>query len=212
MEFHPPALYPIIDVGPGDATEPLALADALMRAGAPWIQLRVKSTSGRDHLAIARALVDRARTHAAKVIVNDRLDVAVASGAAGVHVGQDDLPLAAVREFAAARPHLVVGVSTHDVAQAREAERGGADYIGFGPIFPTPTKRDALPPRAEGALAEVRAAVSLPIVAIGGITAATAPGVLARGANSVAMIGALARAPAPAALAASLLALEGYRS
>jgi len=200
-------LYPIIDVASGHAERPLALAEALLGVGVPWIQLRVKSTPGRDHLAIARRLVERAATHGTGVVVNDRLDVALASGAAGVHLGQTDLPLDAALPIARSRG-LIVGISTHSVDQARAAQAGGADYIGFGPMYASPTKRDALEPRPEGALAAVRAAVALPIVAIGGITQRTAPRVLAAGANAVAMIGALARAPDPAALARRVLALS----
>ncbi len=206
-----PSLYPIVDVVDGDARGPLDLAESLMAAGASWLQLRVKSTSAAEHLTIARTLVERARRHDANVIINDRLDVAITSGAAGVHLGQDDLPLTHARAVASTHP-LVVGISTHDVDQAREAERDGADYIGFGPMFPTQTKTNALDPRAEGELANIRAAVSLPIVAIGGITEETAASVLARGADAVAMIGALRTAPDPGALASSLLTLEGYRS
>lgn len=204
--LHLAPLYPILDVVAGRASRAFELADALLGAGTPWLQLRAKETSARDHLSIARELVARAGRHRGHVIVNDRLDVARASGAAGVHLGQTDLPLAAAREIAT-EARLLVGISTHDVEQARAAERHGADYIGFGPIFATHTKTDALEPRAAGALAQVRDAVALPIVAIGGITEATAAAVLAEGATSVAMIGAVASAEDPAALARRLLAL-----
>ncbi|MDG2303900.1 MAG: thiamine phosphate synthase [Candidatus Binatia bacterium] len=209
--FLPAPLYAIVDVMSGEAAEPLALGEKLAAAGVPWLQLRVKSTPSREHVAIAERLIGLARPHGTRVIVNDRLDVALASGAAGVHLGQDDLPLTAAR-FVANHPEFVIGISTHDVGQARAAEAGGADYIGFGPMFPTSSKANALPPRANGALGAVRAAVGLPIVAIGGITEATASGVLSAGANAVAMIGALASAPDPVGLATSLLQLNGYRS
>lgn len=204
--LHLAPLYPILDVVAGDAARAFQLADAVLGAGVPWLQLRAKETSARDHLSIARELVQRAQRHGGRVIVNDRLDIARASGAAGVHLGQTDLPLSAARTIAT-EGRLVVGISTHDVEQARAAERDGADYIGFGPMFTTSTKSNALEPRAAGALARVRDAVALPIVAIGGITEETAPTILAEGATSVAMIGAVASANDPAALAARLLSL-----
>ena len=202
--FSAAPLYPIADVRGDDARAALARAEAILDAGAPWIQLRVKTASGARHVEIARDLVARAARRNAQVIVNDRLDVAMASGASGVHLGQTDLPLRIARQLA---PALVVGRSTHDVAQAQAAERDGADYIGFGPMFETASKANALSPRRAGLLAEVRAAVSVPIIAIGGIQEETAADVLAQGADSVAMIGALAQAPDPDALARRLLAL-----
>lgn len=203
--FTPAPLYPIVDVPRGDVARPLALAERLLAAGCPWLQLRAKETTAADHVSVARRFVELARGHGARIIVNDRLDVAIASGAHGVHLGQEDLPLAAARPIAT-RHGLVVGISTHDVAQARAAAAGGADYIGFGPIFATDTKADALAPRVPGALAVLRGAVTIPIVAIGGITEPTAREVLRQGADAVAMIGALARTTDPAALARRLLA------
>lgn len=197
-------LYPIVDVGDSAATDrALALAEAVLAAGAPWLQLRCKGLPARLHVQLARELVDRASRTGARVIVNDRIDVALASGAAGVHVGQDDLPLAAVR--GAGGRELIVGVSTHSVLEAEQALADGADYVGFGPLFPTMSKSDALTPRSLSVLRDVRRAIAIPIVAIGGITEATAPEVLAAGATSVAMIGALASASDPRALAERLL-------
>ncbi len=204
--FRPAPLYPIVDVLRGDSPRALDLAKTLLEAGCPWLQLRAKETSAAAHVAIARELVAMATQYGGRIIVNDRLDVAVASGAHGVHLGQTDLPLEDVRSFIAGFD-LLIGISTHDVAQARAAATLGVDYIGFGPIFPTNTKADAHTPREAGLLAAVRAAVSVPIVAIGGITEATAREVLAEGADAVAMIGELERSPAPGALARRLLSL-----
>lgn len=202
--FRPPALYPIVDVREGDPQCAFRVADAVLAAGAPWLQLRVKDTPARSHLEIARELVERSRRYDAHVIVNDRLDIALLSGAAGVHLGQTDLPLRAAR---AVGQDLVIGISTHDVDQARAAEDGGADYIGFGPMFSTESKADALTPRASGSLAAVRLAVTLPIVAIGGIEPSSAREVLRSGADSVAMIGALVRANDAGRLAREILGL-----
>jgi len=207
--FAPAAFYPIVDTA-SDPAKGTALADAVLGAGVSWLQLRCKGTPASAFLRAALDLVAAARRTGARVIVNDRLDVALASGAAGVHLGQDDLPLDAARRIAGDR--LVIGVSTHDVAEARAAEDGGADYVGFGPMYPTASKADAHPQRTLEALARVRAAIGLPIVAIGGIGETTAPAVLDAGADAVAVIGALASAPDPRAFAARMLALRPRRS
>ena len=137
-------------------------------------------------------------------MINDRVDVALACGADGVHLGQSDLPLAAARRLLGARRWI--GVSTHDVEQARVAAAGGADYVGFGPIFATSTKRTGYSPRGLEGLRQVRAAVTLPIVAIGGIDFDNAAEVIAVGADAVAMISALAASPDAAG--AARIALE----
>ncbi|MBY0276199.1 thiamine phosphate synthase [Candidatus Binatia bacterium] len=181
------------------------LLDALVQARPPWLQLRWKNAAGGPLLELACEVVQRAAAAGCRVIVNDRLDVALASGAAGVHLGQDDLPLDAARRVAGDR--LVIGVSTHDVAEARAAEDGGADYVGFGPMFPTTSKADALTPRTLDGLRAVRAAIRIPIVAIGGIGPASAHAILDAGADAVAMISALATSPDPTELCARILAL-----
>jgi thiamine-phosphate diphosphorylase len=201
-------LYPILDTS-GDLDALHALLTAVLRARPPWLQLRWKGASGSALLALASEVVPLAADAGCRVIVNDRVDVALASGAAGVHLGQDDLPLIAARRVAGDR--LMIGASTHDVAEARAAEAAGADYVGFGPMFPTASKADALTPRTLDGLRAVRAAIRIPIVAIGGITSETAPAVLDAGADAVAIIGALATAPDPAELCTRLLALPKRR-
>lgn len=135
------------------------------------------------------------------LIVNDHADIALAIGARGVHIGQDDLPLPDARRLLGA--HRIIGVSTHTQQQAEEAEAGGADYIGFGPLFPTRTK-DAGPVQGIAQLRGIRSAVSLPIIAIGGISATNATDALAEGANGVAVISAVLSAPDPSAAMANL--------
>jgi thiamine-phosphate diphosphorylase len=205
VPFVPAAFYPIIDTDDRVGL-PARIIHGVLEAGVPWLQLRCKGTPTSSFLAFASALVRDAAASGAHVIVNDRVDVALASGAAGVHLGQEDLPLAVARHLAG--DHLVIGVSTHDVAEARAAAGGGADYIGFGPMFATASKADAQQPRTLDALRRVRDAVGIPIVAIGGLTPQTAIEVLAAGADAVAMIGALANAPDVVAFTTRLLALE----
>jgi thiamine-phosphate pyrophosphorylase len=184
----PSRLYAIAD--PGEAgRDPVELTRQLLLGGAAVVQLRWKHAPTGSLLAAAvecRRLTD---AHGALFFVNDRVDVALACGADGAHVGQEDLPLAAARRLLGGA--CWIGVSTHDLAQARAAEAGGADYVGFGPLFPTATKATGYDPRGLQRLREVRGAVAVPIVAIGGIDPASACSALDAGADAVAMISAL---------------------
>jgi thiamine-phosphate pyrophosphorylase len=187
-----PPLYAIVD--PLDTgRSPTDLAAALLAGGARVLQLRLKAATSRELLDVARAIRALTRPAGGLLLVNDRPDVAHAAEADGVHLGEDDLPVAAARAVLA--PGAIIGLSTHDVAQARAAAAAGADYLGIGPIFTTTTKANALAAGGLALVREVRAAVSLPLVAIGGITPDTAPAVRMAGADAVAMIGALVRAP-----------------
>jgi len=207
IPFEPATLYPIIDVTRSRRPEAgLALAEQVLAAGTPWVQLRAKDLGGAALLDLARALVRLASRHGGNVIVNDRLDVALASGAAGVHLGQADLPPRVARERIWDR-EMVIGVSTHSVAQAIAAVADGADYVGFGPMYATVSKANPLPPRRATELRAVREAIPVPIVAIGGITEETAPEVLRAGASSVAIISALANDPRPGDFARRILAI-----
>jgi thiamine-phosphate pyrophosphorylase len=151
-------------------------AEAALRGGADCLQLREKKLSDREHLDRAKRLVNLCREHGAMLIINDRPDVAAASGANGVHVGQDDLPVSAVRRIVPAT--CVIGVSTHTIEQVQSAAEQLPDYIAVGPIFDSPTKsQDHIAGPVK--LAEARKLTSLPLVAIGGIMEANASTVLA---------------------------------
>src|SRR5262249_39722325 len=151
-----PPLYLIVD--PLDTgRSPIDLAASLVSGGARVLQLRLKTAPVGELLAAARAVVLVARRAGARLVVNDRPDIARAAGADGVHLGQDDLPVRAAR--AVLGPDAIVGVSTHDVDQARAAVAAGADYVGVGPVFRTTTKSDALDARGLELVREVRAAV-----------------------------------------------------
>ena len=179
----------------------VAIAQAAISAGADMIQLRDKTGDLYSLLAQARAIHALCRSSGAVFIVNDRLDLALASDADGVHVGQDDLPAEAARRLLG--PGRILGVSTHDRNQAEVAQAQGADYIGFGPMFRTGTKDTGYSPRGLTMLREIRAAVSLPILAIGGITLGNVAGVIAAGATAPAVISAIAAAPDVAAATAA---------
>lgn len=186
MFTFPSPLYAIADTLGRTELSFVDLAEKLCAGGAKLLQLRVKVPPTRDFLATAQKVRQICRLHGCLLIINDRADVALAVNADGVHVGQEDLPLAAARKVIG--PGKIVGVSTHDPQQAVAAERGGADYIGFGPLFGTNTKATGYTARGLDQLREIRKLVALPIVAIGGVTAERAPSALEAGANAVAMI------------------------
>lgn len=177
---------------PREVTEVVGEA---LRAGAPAVQLREKALPPRDTLPLARRL--RAVTEAADALffVNDRLDLALAVRADGVHLGPDDLPVAAARRIAP--PGFLIGFSADEPDAARAAINDGADYIGCGTIFPTSTKSGAGPVVGLVGLARVVDAVDAPVVAIGGITAGRAVGAFRAGAAGCAVVSAVMGAPDP---------------
>ena len=182
----PSPLYAIVDTLGRAELSWLELTREMCAGGARLVQLRFKEQSARDFLDIARLVRAICQQHGCLLIINDRADIARAVDADGLHVGQDDLPYAAARRVLG--PDKIIGVSTHDPAQAVAAEREGADYIGFGPLFGTQTKATGYAARGLDQLRQIRAQTSLPIVAIGGISTERAPAALAAGANAVAMI------------------------
>ena len=179
------------------------VARAALRGGAPAIQLRMKDASAREMADVARALLGETRAAGALLFINDRVDVALAVGADGTHVGQDDLPVAAARRIAP--PGFLLGVSAETVELARAAERDGADYAGVGPVYATGSKSDAGDAVGTERIAQVAAAVRIPVIGIGGITIANAPPVLHAGAAGVAVISAVMRAADPEAAVRALL-------
>jgi thiamine-phosphate diphosphorylase len=197
-------LYAIVD--PLDTgRDPIALARAMLAGGARVLQLRAKSTATGALLETAVAMRELTAAAGATFVVNDRADVALACGADGVHLGQDDLPIAAARAIVG--PDMMIGFSTHSETQLAAADACGADYLAFGPIYGTTSKHTADPVLGCERLAAARRLTKGPLVAIGGITAATASGVLAAGADAVAVIAALVRAPDVERATAELLAI-----
>ncbi len=154
--------------------------------GVDIIQLRDKTSSKREILAKAKALRELTRKHDVLFIVNDHIDVALAVDADGIHVGQDDLPLADARRIVGS--DKIIGISTHHIEEARAAEAGGADYIGVGPIFPTKSKVDVVDPVTTAYIQQVAAEINIPFVAIGGIKLHNVEQVLDAGATSICMI------------------------
>jgi thiamine-phosphate pyrophosphorylase len=181
-----PRLYAIIDPAQGGGRLPVELAAALLAAGVRFIQLRDKHASSGELYESAQRVAECVGKAGGVFIVNDRADVALAVDADGVHVGQDDLPVESAR--ALLEPGKLIGYSTHVLEQVREADRSTADYVAFGPIFPTASKANPDAVVGLAGLREARKATSKPLVAIGGITLENAPAVIAAGADSVAVI------------------------
>ena len=174
-EFHPGR--PLLDV----------MTEAL-EGGADIIQMRDKKSSKKVILEKAKMLRELTRKYDVPFIVNDHIDVALAVDADGVHLGQDDLPLVEARKIVGDK---IIGISTHSIEQAREAEKNGADYIGVGPIFPTKTKEDVVPPVTTSYLKEVVREISIPFVPIGGIKLHNIDEVLDAGGTCVCVISAV---------------------
>jgi thiamine-phosphate pyrophosphorylase len=201
--------------------EPSLLTEriALAAAGLDWIQIREKDLSTRELLAVARDAVRNAasshRANSTRIIVNDRLDVALAAGAGGVHLGESSLPVAAASAWRrenelteiSAREFLI-GASCHSVEAVRAAELDGADYVIFGPVFFTPSKEQFGAPQGINRLAEASKAVRIPVLAIGGITEENARECFDAGAAGVAAIRMFAEARDLASLVGRLRTLR----
>lgn len=187
--------------------DPLALVPVALAAGVDVVQVRVKDAGDGSVLALVEAVVALCRPYGATCIVDDRLDVALAAGADGVHLGADDLPVVAARRVAG--PELLIGATVRTPAAARQAVAEGASYLGTGPAFSTSTKA-GLPAAigVEGVRAVV-AAVDVPVIAIGGIDVARVAPLLAAGVHGVAVIGAVSDAADPGRAAARLVAALG---
>jgi len=188
-----------------------AQAEAAIAGGATAIQLRDKTAPARVLVEVGERLAVLCRARGVVFIVNDRADVAMACGADGVHVGEDDLPVAAARRLLG--PAKIVGASAGTVEAARRAEAEGADYLGVGAVFSTGTKADAGEAIGLEALARIARAVRIPVVGIGGITVENAAAVIRAGAAGVAVVSAVVAQPDIAAAARALRAqVDGARA
>lgn len=195
-------VYVITDRRTAGERSLVEIVRAALRGGANVIQLRDKDVPVRDMIALGQALLPLTREAGVPLIVNDRIDVALALDADGVHVGQDDIPAEVARQIIG--PDRILGVSAATVEQAQQAARAGATYLGVGDIFGTPSKPDAGPPIGLASLAEITRAVHLPVLGIGGVTIANAASVVQAGAVGVAVISAVIGAPDPEAATRAL--------
>lgn len=190
-----PRLYLILDPAQTRGRDIVAVADAALRGGATMVQLRWKDGGAREFAALARQLVDVLEPHGIPLIVNDRVDVAWASGAHGAHVGQGDLEVPDVRAMLGRR--AIIGLSITNATEARDVLDSDLDYVGVGPVFETTTKADAAPALGVPGFAEVRSMLHLPAIAIGGITTSNGAALLKAGADGLAISSAICGADDP---------------
>lgn len=193
------SLYVLTDKNLSRGRSHADIVRAAIAGGATAIQYREKQASTREMVESARELREIARAAGVLFIVNDRVDVAMAADADGVHVGQDDMPAGIVRKLIG--PGKIIGVSAGNVPDALQAEADGADYLGVGAIYATATKADAGAPTGLAALTEIRRRVKLPIVGIGGINLGNAAAVIKAGADGISVVSAVVSADDVAAAA-----------
>lgn len=197
------SLYLVTDRKATQGRPLLPLLEECLAAGVGAIQLREKDLSGRELYELAAGLRTLTRQHGARLLINDRIDVALAVDADGVHLPSDSFPPAEARRLVG--PGKLIGVSTHSLDEAKAAQKEGADFIVFGPIFDTPSKRDYGPPFGVDGLSRVAASVSVPVFAIGGVKAESVRKLREAGARGVAVISAVLTAPSPGEAVKELL-------
>lgn len=182
-------LYAVTDRRALPAGVTLAQAvEAALDGGVTCLQLREKEASAGEILALARTLLPLCRARRVPLLINDRVDIALAAGADGVHLGQEDLPLPEARALLG--PDRILGATAHTVAEALRAQAEGADYLGVGAMFPTGTKADTVPTSTD-TLKAICAAVSIPVVAIGGVNAENLPTLAGTGIAGAAVVSAI---------------------
>lgn len=199
------SLYLITDRGQTAGRELLAVVEEALSGGVKAVQLREKSLPSRDYLELARAMRTLTTRYGARLLINDRVDIAQAVGADGVHLPEAGLPLSLVRELLG--PAKLIGVSCHSRYTALDAERGGADFITCGPVFFTSSKAEYGDPLGTASLTEVADSLAIPVFALGGVTRDRVPELLASGITRIALISAILAAPEPHTEAEVLLSL-----
>ncbi|MFI5338392.1 MAG: thiamine phosphate synthase [Candidatus Methylomirabilales bacterium] len=197
-------VYLVTDRHQTGSRDLFAVVEQALQAGVRAVQLREKDLATRDLYDLAGKLLAMTRGAGAALLINDRVDVAMALAADGVHLTRRSLPPREARSLLG--PEKLIGISCHSLAEVREAEDGGVDFVVLGPIFETPSKVPFGAPLRTAILRPARATTSLPILAIGGINSMRIPEVMAAGADGVSVISAVMAAPDPAAAAAELLA------
>jgi thiamine-phosphate pyrophosphorylase len=203
MPAVPFSLYLITDRTQTDGRPLGAVVRAALEGGVRAVQLREKDLSGRDLFGLARELRVITREYGAQLVINDRIDIALAVEADGVHLGAVSLPVAEARRVL--KPERLIGYSAHAVAEARQAEADGADFVTFGPVYPTPSKAAYGAPVGVELLAEATSSLTIPVFALGGVKKTSIAELLTAGARGIALISAIIAAPDPRAAAATLL-------
>ena len=196
------SLYLVTDRGLARGRSTLDIVKSAVDGGVTCVQLREKDCSTREFIEQALAIKHFLETRQVPLIINDRLDVALAVAADGVHLGQSDMPLETARKITG--PSMLIGISAESVKDAVEAETGGADYLGVSPIYATPTKTDTAPPLGLEGLRAIRQQVNLPLVGIGGLNRDNAAAVIRHGGDGVAVVSAIVSADDPMQAAGDL--------
>ena len=196
------SLYLVTDRGLARGRTTLEIIKAAVCGGTTIVQLREKDCSTRDFIEQALTVKKFLKARGVPLLINDRVDVAQAIAADGVHLGQTDMPLEIAKKILG--DSMIIGISAESLEDAIEAERGGADYLGISPIYATPTKTDTASPLGLKGLREIRNAVKLPLVGIGGLNKDNAAEVIRHGADGVAVVSAIVAADDPAAAAEEL--------
>jgi len=184
---------------------PRPLEEIVLQAvdgGVAYVQLREKDVSTRFFVQEAKRIKKLLSSYKIPLIINDRIDVALACGADGVHIGQEDMPYAIARKLMG--PKAIIGLSVEDWGDVEESQKLDVDYIGVSPVFPTPTKTDTKGAWGLSGLAKIKAFSRHPLVAIGGINESNAREVIAAGADCIAVVSAICAAPNPAAATRNL--------
>lgn len=181
------------------------IVEAAVAGGVTCVQLREKGCGTREFIDEARSIKSVLTDKNIPLIINDRIDVALAVCADGVHLGQSDMHIADARKIGG--DYLIIGVSAESIDDALEAERDGADYIGVSPVFATQTKADTAPPLGLEGVQEIRKRIDIPIVGIGGINQSNAASVISAGADGIAVVSAIVSADEPAVAAKNLKAI-----
>ena len=189
------SLYLVTDRGLARGRSTLEIISAAVHGGATVVQLREKDCYTRDFIEQALSIKEFLKDRGVPLIINDRVDVAQAVRADGVHLGQTDMPLGLAKKVLG--DSMIIGISAESLEDAVEAEKGGADYLGVSPIYATPTKTDTAPPLGLEGLREIRKTVRLPIVGIGGLNRDNAAEVIRNGADGVAVVSAIVAADDP---------------
>jgi thiamine-phosphate pyrophosphorylase len=189
------SLYLVTDEGLSRGRSTLEIVTAAVHGGATVVQLREKDCSTREFIEQAQAIKKFLKDQSVPLIINDRVDVAQAVKADGVHLGQTDMPLGVAKKILG--DSMIIGISAESLQDAIEAEKGGADYLGVSPIYTTPTKTDTAPPLGLEGLREIRKAVRIPLVGIGGLNRDNAGEVIRNGADGVAVVSAIVAADDP---------------
>lgn len=200
-------VYLITDTQIQDQHSHVELADIAFKAGVSMVQYRNKQVTDRKAREEIESIASLDSKRGSLLIVNDRVDLAIAGGADGVHLGQDDLPIPVARELIG--EEMIIGGTSSNLREAKAVAEAGADYVALGHIYETSTKKKEYAPRGLSTLRKVREAISLPLVAIGGITQDRVPEVITAGADLVAVSSAICAAPKPKQAARELVQLFG---